>query len=692
MPCVLIKTHGRPKNADLIHFLSTSLQFIKNYVWFFLPRLSTPVKLEGYLKKLWSKRMQNWPNLRKNVHPLALFALVSLLSACASTPQKNTLSPQISASPTPSSAVTQASPTTHTPDAYYDATGLLTTPDDIEALLGVTEMDAVTYTPEELASFGDVWERTRAGFKLSITDNERIAKQVAWFSKRQDYLNRLTARASHYLYHTVTEAEKAGVPTELALLPIIESSYDPFATSPAQAAGIWQFIPSTGKSFGLRQTWWYDGRRDTLESTRAAYQLLTQLYNQFGSWELALASYNWGSGNIQKAIDRNLAAGLPTDYWSLRMPAETQDYVPRFLAVVQVIKNPKNFGVHLNPIVNKAHFRETYAKNQVDLNRVAKIAGLTTKQLYQLNPAYMRWATNPDGPHRVLVPVETPEIFEAQLAALPAPDRYITVSKRYVAKKKETLQRIAAKFGTSVAAIKRLNGKIASKRGYVVAGSSLVVARHKQLVPSDTVVNNIEIADNTETADTPEIVKLANPAAKRVAQLEKAAKEKEAKEASSRKQNSDENTAKKYHKVRAGQSLFAIAQKYDVSTKDLATWNKLKSTSKLKAGTKLLIISTENEEKHEKPVIAHTEKSSKNKKNRLANNDDSPKKNKKEKEKDKDKDKDKTKRISYEVKRGDTLFSISQRYNVSVSQIKAWNKAAKNLKPGQDIVIYLAKS
>ncbi|MCP5173705.1 MAG: LysM peptidoglycan-binding domain-containing protein [Moraxellaceae bacterium] len=609
--------------------------------------------------------MQYWLYLRKNAQQLALFATVSLLlSACTNLPQNNTSNTPISANN--NSALNSNKKTENSKNLakYYDTTGLVVTQDDIDEMLGVTEMDAATLSPEELASFGDVWARTRAGFKLDIADNERVAQQIAWFAKRQDYLDRMTARASHYLYHTVTEAEKAGVPTELALLPIIESSYDPFATSPAQAAGLWQFIPSTGKIFGLRQTWWYDGRRDILESTRAAYKFLSQLYNQFGSWELALAAYNWGPGNVKRAIERNEAAGLPTDYWSLTMPAETMAYVPRFLAVAQVIKEPNTFGVRLNPIVNKAHFRETYAKNQVDLTSVAKLAGLTTKQLYQLNPAYMRWATNPDGPHRVLVPLNTPEIFEQQLAALPAPDRYITVTNRYVVKKGDSLHRIASKFGTTPAALKRLNGKLISKRGYVAVGKSLVVSRSKQLVSGD---NSVDIE------------KLANPAAERVAQIEKADKEKAVAAKSTRKDDDDDKVSKKYHKVRAGQSLYAIAKKYDVSVKELAQWNNLKNKSNVQVGTKLVILLEEDEDTKN---TSRTAKASKGKDKRIASKEDSPKKNKKER----------IKRISYEVKRGDTLYSISQRYNVSVSQIKTWNKTSKNLKPGQDLIIYLAKS
>ncbi|PTQ90335.1 membrane-bound lytic murein transglycosylase D [Agitococcus lubricus] len=625
--------------------------------------------------------MQYWLYLCKIAKQLVVFALVSLvLSACTTPHQPQAINTLKKATPIVANQGAAASASSSDDERdYYDTTGTVASQEDIDELLGVTDMEAVVLSPEDLAKFGDVWERVRAGFKLNNVDNERIAAQRIWFTKRQDYINRMTARASHYLYHTVTEAEKAGVPTELALLPVIESSYDPFATSPAQAAGMWQFIPGTGKIFGLRQTWWYDGRRDVLESTRAAYKFLTQLYNKFGSWELALAAYNWGPGNVQRAIDKNTAAGLPTDYWSLTMPAETMAYVPRFLAVAQIVKNPAAFNVSLKPIVNQPHFRETYAKNQVDLSAAAKLAGITTKELYQLNPGYMRWATNPDGPHRLLVPINTIETFEEQLASLPPPERYVTVQKRYKVKKGDTLYRIAAKFDTTPAALKRLNGALVGKKGRVPVGKMLVISKVRTLVGGETV-------------DTDQLV---NPAAERVAMLEKAEKQeaqkekenaKDDKKLANKKDKSDDNDSKSFHKVRAGDTLYSIAKKYDVTVKELADWNNLKVKNGLKTGKKLVIFQND----HDDTRVAKAEKKSKKDKD-IADDKTSRKEKRLAKEKRSKKEKDSVKRISYEVKRGDTLYSISQRYNVSVSQIKTWNKASKHIKPGQDLVLYLAK-
>lgn len=297
---------------------------------------------------------------------------------------------------------------------FLDANSL----DSLEDLLSATDMRAVEGDRLLVLKHGDVWKRMTVGFKMDLNHwDTRIEAQRGWFISRQPYIDRLSARASRYLYHTVKEAERRGLPTELALLPVIESSYDPAATSSAAAAGLWQFIPSTGRIYGLKQTSMYDGRRDVVESTRAAYEFLGALHNQFGSWELALAAYNAGPGRIQQAINRNRAAGLPTDYWSLKLPQETMNYVPRFLAVAQIIKNPSAYGVSLPPIANRPHFREV-AVGPANLNEIASITGLSRAELYALNPGHRGDVIDSSSPMRILIPADVSPSVDARLKKL----------------------------------------------------------------------------------------------------------------------------------------------------------------------------------------------------------------------------------------------------------------------------------
>lgn len=232
----------------------------------------------------------------------------------------------------------------------------------------------------------------------------RVLLHQRWLVGKQQYVDRIMTRASRFMHLAVTEAEKRGLPTELALLPVIESAYDPSATSRSQAAGLWQFIPDTGRLHGLRQDWFYDGRRDPVESTRAAYDYLSQLYKTFGDWSLVLASYNAGPGAVSRAMKRNAAMGLPTDYWSLRLPAETQAYVPRFLAVVAMFKAPERFAVTLPEVPDRPFFRTVELQDQISIADAADLTGLSTMVLRSLNPALRRDATDPRGPHRLHLP------------------------------------------------------------------------------------------------------------------------------------------------------------------------------------------------------------------------------------------------------------------------------------------------
>ena len=352
--------------------------------------------------------------------PLTLAVSALLVSACSNTSAvkntgvKNTRTPVVTKRPT-------ATPQTPASDdystAYLDEESL----NELADLLEASDMAMVEGNKLAIQQYGDLWNRLRAGYRMNAGRpiyNQRIEGQKGWFTSRQDYLNRLTARASRYLYHTVREAERRNIPTELALLPVIESSYDPSGTSSAAAAGLWQFIPSTGRIYGLNQSSTYDGRRDVIESTRAAYDFLTALHNQFGSWELALAAYNAGPGRVQKAIDANAARGLPTDYWSLRLPTETMNYVPRFLAVAEIVANPSQFGVYLPAIANRQHFRSVPANYGVSLAEVSQLTGVSYDELERLNTALTSGRIDASGPQRVIIPNDVDVNIDAKLSAL----------------------------------------------------------------------------------------------------------------------------------------------------------------------------------------------------------------------------------------------------------------------------------
>ena len=348
--------------------------------------------------------------------PLTLAVSTLLISACSNTSTvKNTGAKTSSAVVTKPSAAPATS--TDYSTAYLDAESL----DELADLLEASDMAMVEGNQLAIQQYGDLWNRLRAGYRMNGGQpvyNQRIEGQKSWFTSRQDYLNRLTARASRYIYHTVREAERRNIPTELALLPVIESSYDPSGTSSAAAAGLWQFIPSTGRIYGLNQSSTYDGRRDVIESTRAAYDFLTALHNQFGSWELALAAYNASPGRVQKAIDANAARGLPTDYWSLQLPTETMNYVPRFLAVAEIVAKPEQYGVYLPAIANRQHFRSVPVNYGVSLSEVSQLTGVEYDELQRLNTALTSGRIDSSGPQRVIIPNDVSVNTDAKLSLL----------------------------------------------------------------------------------------------------------------------------------------------------------------------------------------------------------------------------------------------------------------------------------
>ena len=315
-----------------------------------------------------------------------------------------------------------------------------------------------------------IWSRIRNGFGLPDMTSPLVTEQEEWFAKRPDYIARTVQRSSRYLYYIVEQIEKRGMPSEIALLPIIESAYNPVAYSRAHASGIWQFIPSTGKHYGLQQNFWYDGRRDVMAATNAALDYLEKLYDQFGSWDLALASYNWGEGAVARAITKNMAKGLATDYRSLSMPNETRYYMPKLQAVKNIIANPSQYGIDLAEVPNQPYFVAITTTRHIDVKLAAKFADMPVDEFLSLNPGNSRPVIKADGERMLLFPADKADAFRSNMETH---DQPLVSWQAYKLKPGETVDRIAARFNISVAQLKQVNG-IAPKRG-VAAGATLLV-------------------------------------------------------------------------------------------------------------------------------------------------------------------------------------------------------------------------
>jgi membrane-bound lytic murein transglycosylase D len=332
----------------------------------------------------------------------------------------------------------------------------------------------------------DLWGRIRTGYAIPDIDNALVTKHVTWYSSRPDYIVRTSARASRYLYHVVQELEKRNMPTELALLPIIESAFNPQAYSSANAAGMWQFVPGTGKDFNLKQNMFKDERRGVLASTDAALSYLQKLYGMFGDWQLALAAYNWGEGNVQKAIAKNRALGKPTDFESLAdlMPAETRNYVPKLQAVKNIIANPQQYGVALPAIGNEAYFTAVDKTSDIDLTIAAQLAELSVDEFKALNPQFNRPVITGDEQTKILLPKENAAKFTANLAKWGHALSTWTTHK--ISGARESIASLASRFGTTPEVIRQANNIPAQSR--LKAGSTI-------LVPKVSTSANTDIAE-----------------------------------------------------------------------------------------------------------------------------------------------------------------------------------------------------
>jgi membrane-bound lytic murein transglycosylase D len=319
--------------------------------------------------------------------------------------------------------------------------------------------------------YDDLFDRMRAGFAFDEVQEPAIEQQMAWFKNNPDYLERTFQRGRRYMYYVITEVEARGMPLEFALLPVVESAYEPFAYSVSRASGLWQFIPGTGVRFGLKQDWWYDGRRDVLESTRAALDYLQALHDQFdGDWLLAIAAYNVGENNVQRELDYNRDHGMPADFWHLRLPEETRAYVPKLLALKRLMAEPERYGLSISAIPNVPFFAVIGTESQIDLKTAATLAGISYDDLVALNPGYNRWATDPDGPHRLLLPIDNADDFEAALSTLGPEDRVRFAS--HAVTRNDTMAGLVKEYGSSAVVIAKLNDL---KGGKLVPGQTLKI-------------------------------------------------------------------------------------------------------------------------------------------------------------------------------------------------------------------------
>jgi len=316
----------------------------------------------------------------------------------------------------------------------------------------------------------NVWERIRAGFRLADLNNPLVQEWEQYYARRPDYVAGMMERGGRYLYHVIEEVERRNMPAEIALLPMIESAYNPQAYSRSHASGMWQFIPSTGKLYGLRQNFWYDGRRDVLAATSAALDYLENLYAMFGDWNLALAAYNWGEGAVARAIAKNQAKGLPIDYESLTMPAETRNYVPKLQAVKNIVANPEQFGITLADVPNRPYFSAVTLLRHIDVQLAANFAEISLEEFRFLNPAHNKPVIKADGSETIVLPIDKISVFQRNLAANEQP---LVSWQAYTMKRSDKPQQIAAKHGMTLAELKEVNGISGKKK--IVAGQTILV-------------------------------------------------------------------------------------------------------------------------------------------------------------------------------------------------------------------------
>ncbi len=549
---------------------------------------------------------------RTNTRPtwLALAAASLLLSGCATTDPTYSSLPPAPQHPGPKAPMDRATVTI--PGSFS------------------TAREGAHLPPEQYA---DLLDRIRDGYALPDVAHYAVDREVELYRKNPDFLDRTFKRGARYLYYIVQELERRQLPLELALLPVVESAFNPVAYSRSRASGLWQFIPASGKHYGLEQNWWIDERRDVIEATGAALTYLQYLNKYFaGDWYLAIAAYNGGEGTVSGAVRRNQSAGRPTDFFSLDLRAETRDYVPKLLAISRIVRNPEAYGLSFAAIPNQPFFEAVEPGRQVHLEQAAQLAGITREDMFALNPGYNRMTTPPKGPHRLLLPIPNAQAFRqamldqslvdqsrvAVAAVEPPPD------VRHKVRRGETLSSIARKYDVPILALQQAN----DLQGSVIH-------------PGDSLLIPAGFAGETVT-----LAALAAPRDDITAQLPEHQKPSASKQP-------------RVHVVKTGDTLWDVARRYGVTVPALASANGLSSQAGLVPGARLEIPG-------KGATATRTASSSAN---------DSG-------------------RVTYKVKRGDTLSEIADRFDVSVRELMTWNRLrqSSSLRAGQRLVVYTGSS
>ena len=441
----------------------------------------------------------------------------------------------------------------------------------------------------------DLWDSIRSELTLKIPQDYAEADVYRnRFKNNQHAVNRISKSGQRYLYHTVKRAKELGVPMELALLPFVESEFDPYAQSFSGATGIWQFMPATGKEWGLKSNWWYEGKRDVIASTEAAFGFLMYLNEKFeGDWLLAMAAYNTGLTRVKRAIRKNERAGKPTDFWSLDLPKETSAYVPRLLALCELIKNPEAYSVSLPSIANRPYFVKVNTPGQIDLMQAADLAGMTPEAIYELNPGFSQWATDPSGPHYLLLPTGVADRFTLQLSSLEEIE--LVQWDRYKIRRGDNLTKIAAKYSIEVPILKEINQ---IDKDVIYAGQEIMVprgpawettftpkARTYKVNKGDSfwgiskqfgvTIQDIVMWNDLELTDPLQI----GQEIKIFSKYERA-----------RGKTPNKKTRTLLYPVKSGDTLYRIANRFDVSIKEIQSWNEIKSRESIYPGQVLKLI------------------------------------------------------------------------------------------------------